>query len=255
MSTAPSASFSNPGSSRSLDPSATISEALEIYKANANILLPLAFGLFAIQGVLAFIFAGSVIGSLITVVVGTILGIIFQGAVIELARDVQDGTLDSSVGQLLSAISPVIFPLFLVGLLNGIAVAVGLVLFIIPGLFLLTIFAVVGPVTVVERPGVIAAFGRSRRLVSGSGWQVFALILFNFVIGFILGAVGGLLGAAGGDLGAAIVSWVINALLVPLTALVIAVAYLRLRDVHGEPPVNTGAASPAGPAPAGNPFS
>ncbi|MBJ7470769.1 MAG: hypothetical protein JHD16_05680 [Solirubrobacteraceae bacterium] len=230
-----------------LDPTATIGEAFGIYKQYAGILLPLSFGLFAIQAVLAVIFAGSAIGTLLALITSLILGIIFQGAVVELARDVQDGTLDSSVGQLLSAITPIIGVLFVVGLLNGIAVIFGLVLLVIPGLFVLTIFAVVGPVTVVERPGIFAAFSRSRELVSGSGWQVFALILFNFVLGFGLGLVGGIIGAIGGDAGGVIATWVVNSLLVPATALIIAVAYLRLRDLKGDKPVPTGVATPQGP--------
>lgn len=252
MSTAQPA-FSNPGA-RQLDAGGIITQALDVYKKNLGVLVPLAFGVFAIQGVLAFALAGSIIGALITTVTGIVLGLFFQGAVVELARDVEDGTLDSTIGQLLSAVSPVIFPLFLVGLLNGIAVAVGLIAFIVPGLFLLTIFAVVGPVTVLERPGVIAAFGRSRDLVKGSGWPVFGLILFNFVVGTLVGTLASSL--VGGGVVGAILTWVINALLVPLTALVIALAYLRLRDVHGEPPLNTGVATPTGPAPAGpSPFS
>lgn len=254
MSTAQPA-FSNPGA-RPLDPSSTIGQAIDVYKSNFGVLFPLALGLFAIQLVLALALSGSTVGTIVAVITNIVLGIVFQGAVIELARDVEDGTLDSSVGQLLSSVTPVIIPLFLVGLVTGIITALGFVAFILPGLFFLTIFAVVGPVTVIERPGVFAALSRSRALVKGSGWQVFALILFNFVVGFLLGALGGLLGAAGGDVGAAIAQWIVNALLVPLTALVIAVAYLRLRDVHGEPPLNTGTATPAGPAPAGpSPFS
>lgn len=252
MSTAQPA-FSNPGA-HGLDAGGTISQALDVYKNNLGVLVPLAFGVFAIQGILAFLLAGSFIGAIITVVTGTVLGLFFQGAVVELARDVEDGTLDSSIGDLLSAVSPVIFPLFLVGILNGIAVAVGLIAFIIPGLFLLTIFAVVGPVTVLERPGVFAAFGRSRALVSGAGWAVFGLILFNFVVGTLVGTLASAL--VGGGVVGAILTWVISAFLVPLTALVIAIAYLRLRDAHGEPPLATGTATPAGPAPAGpSPFS
>lgn len=219
-------------------------------------LLPLAFGLFAVQAVIAIILSGSTIGVLVAVILNVVLGVIFQGIVIELARDVQDGTLDSSIGQLISAVTPAIVPLILVGIVTGILVGIGFLLLIVPGIWALTVLAVVGPVTVIERPGVFAALGRSRDLVKGSGWQVLALILFNFVIGFILGAVGGLIGAAGGDVGGAIAQWIVNSVLVPLTALVIAIAYLRLRDAHGEPPINTGVATPSGPAPAGpSPFS
>ena len=229
-----------------LDPSATIGKAFAIYKEHAAVLLPLAFGLFAIQAIVSYALRGSVTGALIGAIVTAIVGIVFQGSVVELARDVEDGTLDSSPGQLITAIGPVILPLFLVGLLGGLMIGIGFVFLIVPGLFLATIFAVVGPVTVLERPGVIAAFGRSKALVAGSGWPVFGLILFNFVITFAVGIVAGIIGAIGGDAGGALLTWIASAIVAPATALVIAVAYLRLRELNGEAPLPTGVATPGG---------
>ena len=58
---------------------------------------------------------------------------------------------------------------------------IGFILLIIPGLFLIVIWSVVAPVVVLERPGVFAAFGRSRELVRGNGWNVFAVIVLVFL--------------------------------------------------------------------------
>ena len=52
---------------------------------------------------------------------------------------------DFTVGELLSSASPAILPLIGNGILFGIAVGIGLFLLIIPGLWLLTIWAVVAP--------------------------------------------------------------------------------------------------------------
>ena len=41
------------------------------------------------------------------------------------------------------------------GILAGIAIGIGFVLLIVPGLFLLTIWALVAPVIVIERKGVM----------------------------------------------------------------------------------------------------
>ena len=57
--------------------------------------------------------------------------------------------------------------LIVVGILAGIAIAIGFVLLIIPGLFLITIWSVIVPVIVIERTGVFDSFGRSRELVKG----------------------------------------------------------------------------------------
>ena len=48
---------------------------------------------------------------------------------------------------------------------------------IVPGLILITIWAVVAPSIVVEDKGVFEAFGRSRELVRGNGWKVFVAII------------------------------------------------------------------------------
>ena len=53
-------------------------------------------------------------------------------------------------------------PLLVAGLLAGICIALGFVLLIVPGLVLLTIWAVIAPVIVIERTGALEAFGRSR---------------------------------------------------------------------------------------------
>ena len=63
----------------------------------------------------------------------------------------------------------------------GLGILVGFILLIVPGLFLLTIWAVVAPVTVLERPGIFAAFGRSRELVRGHGWTVFGALVLVFL--------------------------------------------------------------------------
>lgn len=227
-----------------LDPTATIGQAFKIYTGNAATLLPIAFGLFAIQAVLALVLEASFIGALIGALVSIVLTFLFQGIIVEVARDVEDGHLDSSFGQLVAAVKPAILPLFLVAIVTGIAIVIGFLLIIIPGFIAMTWFALVAPVVVLERPGVFAALTRSRELVKGSGWQVFALILFNAVLANIASRVG-----ISGSGGAVLVSWVISSLIAPLTALVIAVAYLRLRDVHGEAPLNTGVATPQGPQP------
>jgi hypothetical protein len=48
---------------------------------------------------------------------------------------------------------------------------------LLPERFLLTIWSVLAVVAVLERPRGLRALGRSRELVRGNGWRVFALIL------------------------------------------------------------------------------
>src|SRR4029079_10554080 len=115
--------------------------------------------------------------------------------------------------------APYVGTLILNGILYGIAVAIGFVLFIVPGLILITIWAVVAPSIVVENQGVIDAFGRSRELVRGNGWSVFLTILMAFLIVVIISLVFGVIGAAIGDAGRVIIGAIGNVLTVPIYAL------------------------------------
>lgn len=185
------------------DAGSTIGNAWEIYKNNAGILIPAALGLYAIQLVLALLFLGSGIALLVLSIVGLILGSLFQGFVIELTRDAADGKVDSTIGELVSSVTPVLLPLIGTAILMGIGIGIGFVLFIIPGLFLMTIWFVTIPALVLERRGVFPSFGRSRELVKGYGWSVFGVIVFVFVLSIAASIVAGLIGAPLGDAGEA----------------------------------------------------
>jgi hypothetical protein len=66
--------------------------------------------------------------------------------------------------------------LIAVDLLFGLGIAVGLVLFVVPGVVAFTWFALAGPLVELEGAGVRAAFTRSRRLVRGHFWTVLAVL-------------------------------------------------------------------------------
>jgi hypothetical protein len=236
--------------SRPLDPGAVIARALEIYREQAGVLIPAALAVFAVQAVATVALSGElgVVISLVSLVLGTF----YQGMVVELVRDVQDGRRDASVRQLFASIAPVFLTLLAVALVYGLCVAIGIALFLVPGLFLMTIWAVTGPVVVLERPGVVAAFQRSRALVRGHGWQVFTVVLVVVVGVNVVSLLAAIAAAGLGDVGEALVQWIVNAAVAPLSALTAAVLYLALRSAAGEPPVGAGPARDEAAAP--NPF-
>jgi hypothetical protein len=129
----------------------------------------------------------------------------------------------------MASVTPVFWPLVAVSLLFGLAVGIGFVLLIIPGLFLMTIWCVVAPVTVLERPGVWEAFGRSRDLVRGNGWNVFGVIVLVFLAVVVVSVAAGIAAAGLGSVGRALVQWAVNAALAPVTALSASVLYFELR--------------------------
>ena len=164
-----------------------------------------------------------------------------QGAFVYAVQDARDGTFDASIGQIFSRVAPSILPLLAAGLLAGLGIALGFLLLIVPGLFLITIWAVVAPVIVVEKPGVFAAFGRSRELVRGHGWTVFGIVLITALLSGIAST---LLQAAFSALPEfleiLIGSTIAQAVVAPFGAIAIAVTYFRLREADGDaaaPPV------------------
>jgi hypothetical protein len=208
-----------------ISPGAVVSRIWEIYRDQFAVLVGTALILFALEFVVLLLVPGATIALTILFIA---LGILYQGMVVKLVQDIQDGRRDHSIGDLIRSVEPVFWPLVAVSILFGLAVAIGFVLLIIPGLFLLVIWSVVAPVTVLERPGVGAAFGRSRELVRGNGWNVFVVIVLVFLAVAIVSAGAGLLAGSLGSLGRALVQWAVNVALAPVTALSASVLYFEL---------------------------
>jgi len=236
--------------SRKIDVGGVFSEVFSIYRDQAGVLLPVAFWLFLVVAIVNGLIAGSLILLAVALIVATIAGTLYQGTVVELVSDVQDGRRDSSAGDLLRSASPFIAPLIGAGILAGIGIGIGMILLIVPGLFLATIWAVIAPVIVVEGSGVMDSFARSRDLVRGNGWPVFGAILLAIVIVFIGSAIfGAIAGAiANGPIVRIVFSAIASTITAPISALVAAVLYFRLRAIEGTAaPVAAGV--PGDPAP------
>lgn len=215
--------------SGSLDVGAVIRRVFDIYVDQAPVLMPAAAVVFVFTGILtaALVTAAPAL-ALLAVVVGLVATTLFTGMVVELVADVQDGRRDATVGQLLRAVTPVLGQLILVGILAGVGVVVGFILLIIPGLILITLWSVAAPVVVLERPGALAALGRSRELVRGNGWQVFGVILVLDILVVIVASAIELAADSAGS-GVGIVARVIVVVLTaPLSALAAAVLYFEL---------------------------
>ena len=209
-----------------ISPGAVISRIWEIYRDQFAVLLGTALVLYGLQFVVYLLIPGSGIA---LAILFWALSILYQGIVVELVQDVQDGRRDHSIGDLIRSVEPVFWPLAAVSILFGIGLGIGFILLIIPGLILMVIWAVVAPVTVLERPGVFAAFGRSRELVRGNGWNVFAVIVLVFLAVAVIGIAAGLATGSLGSVGRALVQWAVNAALAPITALSASVLYFALR--------------------------
>ena len=234
---------------RRLDGGAVIRRVFQIYVDQAPVLMPAAAAVFVVTDIVAGLLAVAApalsLLSLILILVATTL---FTGMVVELVADVQDGRRDAGAGQLLRAAAPVLGQLILVGIVAGVCVVIGFVLIIVPGLVLITIWSVAAPVVVLERPGVLAALGRSRELVRGNGWQVFFVIMVLDVLVAVVAFAVEALAASAGSAAGIVARVVVGVLTAPLTALAASVLYFELRGLRGAPPPQRpqAAASPPG---------
>ncbi len=222
---------------RKLSVGDTLSEVFSTYGAHAGVLLPVAFWLFLIVAIVDGL-VGSNLGLLpLVIVVSTIVGTLYQGMVVGLVRDVQDGRRDSSVSELFGYAAPVLLPLVGAGLLSGIGIGIGMVLLIVPGLILLTIWAVIAPAIVIERASIFEAFGRSRQLVRGNGWPVFGVIIVAFLISLIGGVIFTSIaaGISDGPIVRIVFSALASTITAPIGALVAGILYYRLLGMEGGP--------------------
>ncbi|MGW4207547.1 hypothetical protein ACWEIJ_06125 [Lentzea sp. NPDC004789] len=95
---------------------------------------------------------------------------------------------------------PRLLPLLGATVLSGLVITVGVILCILPGIYVGVLFSLIGPALVLERCGVGTAFTRSRVLVTGAWWRTFGILVLaaviSWVISWIISLPFGLLGAA-----------------------------------------------------------
>jgi hypothetical protein len=222
---------------RKLEVGETLSEVFAIYRENAGVLIPVAFWLFLVVAIVQGLAGGSVLLALIGAILSLVASVLYEGMVVSLVRDVQDGRRDLSAGELYRSVTPVLGTLVGASILYGIAVAIGFVLLIVPGLILVTIWAVIAPAIVIEKRGAIEAFGRSRELVKDYGWPVFGIVicavLITFVVSVILISIAAAI--ADGPILRIVLGVLASTVTAPITALVAGVLYYRLLLLKSDP--------------------
>lgn len=190
--------------------------------------------------------------ALITAVVSLVGTFWLQGALVFAVDDMRDGRIDTTVGQLFERARPYLGTLILAGILAGLGIAVGLVLFIIPGLFLLTWWCLIVPVIVLEGKQVGESFSRSRELVRGHGWTVFGVVVVTAILSTIAS---GIIQAIFSFLGSFLRYWIggaiANAVVGPFFAIALTLMYFTLRRPGGgaTPPAAPAEPQPQAPAP------
>lgn len=121
--------------------------------------------------------------------VGMILTLVgsfmFQGYVIHTVVRGHKG-LETSIPEAFSAAASKIVPLFILSILVGLGVAVGMIFLIVPGVILLVMWSVGVPAVVVEGASPVQALGRSRALTKGSRWAIFGLVIVAVLLSYAI---------------------------------------------------------------------
>ena len=221
--------------------SGVISEAWDVYKAHWRHLLTFSLVVYAGVAVLSALL-GAVfelwLAALIMAVVSLIAFFWLQAALVKAVEDVRDGRADFSLAETFDLARQHLTSVIVAAIIAGLAIVIGLILLIVPGLVLLTWWAVIIPVVVLENRSAGEAFTRSRELVRGYGWNVFGVIVlvvllligFNIVLSIILTPLADWLQSF-------LSQFISGTLTAPFTATVLTLLYFRLRAAKETPAV------------------
>jgi hypothetical protein len=215
-----------------------IREAWELYKAHWRHLLPIAFVVYLTTAIIGALLTAVLtwLGALIAALISLVGLFWVQGALATAVDDIRDGRAELSLGETFSRVRPQLASIVVAGVLAGIGVFLGLLLLIVPGLVLMTWWVLIIPVIALERASAGAAFGRSRELVRGYGWNVFGVIVLTILLllGFeiVLAIV---LTPLADWLRNSVPSVVSGTLTAPFIALVWTLLYFRLRQAKSTP--------------------
>jgi hypothetical protein len=224
--------------------SGVLGESWQLYRTYARHLLTIAFIVYLIAAIVsaALSLVGGIVGALLGSLVTIVAVFLLTAALVKAVQDVRDGRVDLSVGQTVEAAVPLLGPVAVAAILAGIGIIVGFSIFIIPGLFLLTIWCLIVPSIVLGGTGPLGSFGRSWELVKGYFWNVFGILFMVFLILFAVDLVLGLVfSALPYFLSHFLGSVIAGTLIAPFIAVVSTLMYVRLSNVA----VDTG--SPGGP--------
>jgi uncharacterized membrane protein len=136
----------------------------------------------------------AVIGiAILSAIVSIVLAMITQGALVRATVAHSEGRKASFAESAMAGLGAA-WPLFLLGLVGALGIALGFILLIVPGIILYVMWSVAAPALVEERLGPIEALGRSSDLTSGARWKILGLTLVMLVIYWLFSALVAMLG-------------------------------------------------------------
>ncbi|HZD87985.1 MAG TPA: glycerophosphoryl diester phosphodiesterase membrane domain-containing protein [Gaiellaceae bacterium] len=126
---------------------------------------------------------------LVSIALALIGSLLVQGALVEVVRDVHEGREPAPPVAYYERTRNELATLLVCAVFAGIGVALGFLLFIVPGLILLARWTLIVPLVMVEGRSVRDAFSRSNELVTGKTLQVLAVVVLAGLVTTILASV------------------------------------------------------------------
>ena len=159
----------------------------------------------------------------------------------------------TTFGEAISEAFGILLPLLGTALLTTIAIVVGFVLLIVPGIYLAFAFLLVYQVVVIERRYAVDAMSRSRELMRGHFLRAFGILIVVGLLSIVLSAAGGFVAIASPLVGV-VVNSVVQAIYTAFNAAVLLVLYFDIRCRKEAFDLEHLASSVAGHAVAGRPI-
>jgi hypothetical protein len=133
-------------------------------------------------------FSGSISGLLLSSLLGWFAQTILSGLLTVVVGDAVLGR-KATLADAWARIRPRILPLLGLSLLIQLSWMAGLLLCVVPGIFLYVALALAPPALVLERSGVITAMKRSWRLVKGAWWRCFGVLALTAILTYVIAQV------------------------------------------------------------------
>lgn len=169
--------------------------------------------------------------ALVSIILSLVGGLLVQGALVEVVRDLHEGREPGTVGTYYARTRDRLGTLLGASILYGVGVVIGFVLLIVPGLIAVARWALIVPLVVIERLGVGEAFSRSSRLVKGrTGGVLVLVIVANLITGISALAIRIAFGFLPDFAAVWVGGTIASAIAVPYEAHVLTVLYYRLTE-------------------------
>src|SRR5690242_14439536 len=154
-----------------------ITEAWNLYKAQWRHLLSISFIVYLAVAIIAVLLTALLtwLGAILAALISLIAIFWLEAALVKAVQDIRDGRADLSIGETFAAAQARLAPVVVAGVIASIAILIGFVLLIIPGLVLLTFWCLIIPAIVIESKSAGESFGRSIDLVKGHFWRVLGI--------------------------------------------------------------------------------